>query len=59
MYLCTLCASMHGSGPCPGFGPSREQKLTRAVREIRELIQPWGCGDHANLIRVVLDRNGV
>lgn len=36
---------------------TREQKLERAVREIRELIQPWGDGDHARLIRAALDRN--
>ncbi|MEN4464385.1 hypothetical protein VXE65_20440 [Mycolicibacterium conceptionense] len=38
--------------------PTREE-LARTVREIRELIRPWGDGDHARLIRAVLDRNGV
>jgi transcription termination factor NusB len=31
----------------------------RAIREIRELIRPWGDGEHARFIRAVLDRNGV
>lgn len=41
----------------PAVPLTREQKLERAVREIRELIGPWGDGDHARLIRAVLDRN--
>jgi hypothetical protein len=60
MYLCTLCASMHGPGPCRGrVRPTREAKLSRAVREVRDLIRPWGDGDNARLIRAVLDRNDV
>jgi SLT domain-containing protein len=37
----------------------RDERLARAIREIRELIQPWGDGDRARLIHAVLDRNGV
>lgn len=46
-------------GPGSGFSSDREAKLSRAVQEIRDLIRPWGEGDHARLIRGVLDRNGV
>lgn len=42
-----------------GVRPPTREELARTVREIRELIRPWGDGDHARLIRAVLDRNGV
>jgi hypothetical protein len=35
---------------------SYDQRTMNAVREIRKMIQPWGDGDHARLIRAVLDK---
>lgn len=37
---------------------TREQRLSMAIAEIHEAIKPWGDGDHAMIIRRILDRNG-
>ncbi len=48
------------SGPQGSAVPlTREQRLERAVREIREVLDLWGDGDRATLLRRVLDRHGV
>ncbi len=59
MYLCTLCGNYHGGRSCPGLGPTREQRLEKAVREIRELIAPWGDNERARMVRSILDQNRV
>lgn len=59
MYLCTLCGTFHGGRTCPGQGPTKEQRLEKAVREIRELIGPWGDNERARMINAILDRNKI
>lgn len=59
MQECPFCATGHKRevGMMPPDTP--ERRMARAIKEIRELIWPWGEGEHAVMIRAILDRNGV
>lgn len=41
MYLCTLCASMHGPGPCPGF-ERKPKPLEKLIGDLEELAARFG-----------------
>jgi hypothetical protein len=48
------------SGPQGSAVPlTKEQRMAKAIHDLRQAISPWGDGDHARIIRAILDKHDV